>query len=239
MRARPPLKRLADMFALLEVKVSLPYNCHHMSAVTMVPGLSVHLFSSSWNISIKCIFCLWFSLIIDQFTDLPVHLFTIWHLFITGSRNFLNQCWGTNLVRRGSSNVGTDCCVTEAVTGQQEVWFGGISGSDGGEYEDDCLLGCLVVQSGRNWPRFISNGGSKHLWNVGQFLPDYMAQHFRRQSSSSQRFVFKFVNILSCYFMVPSGLFEGWGEIHVVGERKAISLVLGKTDLSQYKLRLT
>jgi hypothetical protein len=25
--------------------------------------------------------------------------------------------------------------------------------------------------------------GSKHLWNVGRFLPDYMAQHPRRQSS--------------------------------------------------------
>jgi hypothetical protein len=27
------------------------------------------------------------------------------------------------------------------------------------------------------------DGGSKHLWNVGQFLPDYMTQHRRRQSS--------------------------------------------------------
>jgi hypothetical protein len=24
------------------------------------------------------------------------------------------------------------------------------------------------------------DGGSKHLWNVGQFLPDYTAQHPRR-----------------------------------------------------------
>jgi hypothetical protein len=27
-------------------------------------------------------------------------------------------------------------------------------------------------------------GGSKHLWNVGQFLPDYTAQHSRIQTSS-------------------------------------------------------
>jgi hypothetical protein len=27
-------------------------------------------------------------------------------------------------------------------------------------------------------------GDSKHLWNVGQFLPDYMTQYPRRQSSS-------------------------------------------------------
>jgi hypothetical protein len=26
------------------------------------------------------------------------------------------------------------------------------------------------------------DGGSKHLWNVGEFLPDYTAQHPRRQS---------------------------------------------------------
>jgi hypothetical protein len=32
---------------------------------------------------------------------------------------------------------------------------------------------------------FISlTWGSKHIWNVGQFLPDYTAQHPRRQSSS-------------------------------------------------------
>jgi hypothetical protein len=28
------------------------------------------------------------------------------------------------------------------------------------------------------------DGGSKHFWNVGKLLPDYMAQHSRRQSSS-------------------------------------------------------
>jgi hypothetical protein len=28
------------------------------------------------------------------------------------------------------------------------------------------------------------DGGSKYLRNVGQFLPDYMAQHSRRQSST-------------------------------------------------------
>jgi hypothetical protein len=29
-----------------------------------------------------------------------------------------------------------------------------ISGSHGGEYEDDCLLGCCVVESGRSLPKF-------------------------------------------------------------------------------------
>jgi hypothetical protein len=31
------------------------------------------------------------------------------------------------------------------------------------------------------------NGGSKHLWNVGQLLLDYTVQHPRRQSSSEER----------------------------------------------------
>jgi hypothetical protein len=31
-------------------------------------------------------------------------------------------------------------------------WSREISGSHGGEYEDDCLLGCFAVQSNRNWP---------------------------------------------------------------------------------------
>jgi hypothetical protein len=31
------------------------------------------------------------------------------------------------------------------------------------------------------------DGGSKHLWNVGKLLPDYTAQHPRRQSSSSEK----------------------------------------------------
>jgi len=29
------------------------------------------------------------------------------------------------------------------------------------------------------------NGGSKHLWNVDQLLPEYTAQHSRRQTSCS------------------------------------------------------
>jgi hypothetical protein len=28
------------------------------------------------------------------------------------------------------------------------------------------------------------DGGIKHLWNVGQFLPDYMVQHPQKQSSA-------------------------------------------------------
>jgi hypothetical protein len=35
-----------------------------------------------------------------------------------------------------------------------------------------------------SWMLCPDDGGSKHLWNVGQFLPDYAAQQPRRQSSS-------------------------------------------------------
>jgi hypothetical protein len=46
-----------------------------------------------------------------------------------------------------------------------------ISGSHSSKYEDDCLLGCCT-----------DHGGSEHLWNIGQFLWDYMVQDPRRQS---------------------------------------------------------
>jgi hypothetical protein len=47
----------------------------------------------------------------------------------------------------------------------------------GDESEDICLLGCPSER------RDLDDAGSKHLWNVGQFLPDYMAQHPRRHAS--------------------------------------------------------
>jgi hypothetical protein len=31
----------------------------------------------------------------------------------------------------------------------------------------------------------LDDGGSKYVWKVSQFLPDYTAQHPRRQSSSA------------------------------------------------------
>jgi hypothetical protein len=40
-----------------------------------------------------------------------------------------------------------------------------------------------VPESGRHDDR-PDNGGSKHLWNVGKVLPDYMTQHPWRQQSS-------------------------------------------------------
>jgi hypothetical protein len=46
-----------------------------------------------------------------------------------------------------------------------------ISGSHGGKYKDVCLLGCCDV----------SDGGNKHLWNVGKILPDYTEQQPRKQ----------------------------------------------------------
>jgi hypothetical protein len=56
--------------------------------------------------------------------------------------------------------------------------------------EDDFLLGCCAVYSGSEvltacyTAHRPDDGGSKHLGNVGQFLPDCTAQHARRQSSS-------------------------------------------------------
>jgi hypothetical protein len=53
-----------------------------------------------------------------------------------------------------------------------------ISGSHGGEYEDDCLVGCCAVYSGRNRLTFRKcchhNKGDA---SFGRFLPDYTAQH--------------------------------------------------------------
>lgn len=40
------------------------------------------------------------------------------------------------------------------------------------------FLGCYAAEDG---------GGSRHFWNIGKHLPDYMAQQFRGQSSSSTR----------------------------------------------------
>jgi hypothetical protein len=37
---------------------------------------------------------------------------------------------------------------------------------------------------GDEWVLRPNGGGSKHLWNISQFLPDYMAHHPRRQSPS-------------------------------------------------------
>jgi hypothetical protein len=54
-------------------------------------------------------------------------------------------------------------------------------------YEDDCLLGYCAIQCGRKWPfprcLLPPLSGSKHLWNVGQFLPDFTVHYPRRQSS--------------------------------------------------------
>jgi hypothetical protein len=54
--------------------------------------------------------------------------------------------------------------------------IGEISGPHGGEYEDDCLLGYCAMKCGRRLPTFQGpdDGDSKHLWNVGKFIPDYM-----------------------------------------------------------------
>jgi hypothetical protein len=47
---------------------------------------------------------------------------------------------------------------------------------------DWCFRAAYCLQHHGNCP-----GGSKHLWNISQFLWDYTAQHPRRQSSSSKQ----------------------------------------------------
>jgi hypothetical protein len=71
----------------------------------------------------------------------------------------------------------------------RNIKFGKISGSHGGEYEDECLPVYCAVQSRGNWQtfqRFLrlhcpDDGGRKRLWNVGKFLQNYMVQDTRRQ----------------------------------------------------------
>jgi hypothetical protein len=66
--------------------------------------------------------------------------------------------------------------------------LGEILGSNCDGYEGDSLLGYCAVKSRRSWPTFqirLDDGGSKHLWNVGQLLRDYTAQYPRRLSPSS------------------------------------------------------
>jgi hypothetical protein len=52
-----------------------------------------------------------------------------------------------------------------------------------------CGVACKTDVSSRS-----ANGGRKHLWNVGQYLPNYMAQDPRRQPSSP----------FTCYFIYTS-----------------------------------
>jgi hypothetical protein len=75
-----------------------------------------------------------------------------------------------------------------------------VSGSQGDECEDYCLLRRCTVSCGRNIPTFQrrllpqssqkrvnhrpDDGGSKILWNIGKLTPDYTAQQPRRQPSS-------------------------------------------------------
>jgi hypothetical protein len=43
----------------------------------------------------------------------------------------------------------------------------------------------FVAKNDEDWrAHFSDGGGSKHLWNIGKLLPDYMAQQPRRQPSS-------------------------------------------------------
>jgi hypothetical protein len=57
---------------------------------------------------------------------------------------------------------------------------GEISGSHGGEYENDfwVVAPCSLVEVYRRFR------GSRHLQDVGKLLPDYTAQQPRRQLSS-------------------------------------------------------
>jgi hypothetical protein len=54
---------------------------------------------------------------------------------------------------------------------------------------------CCLLHQGDNRP---DDGGSKHLWNVGKFLPDYTALQSRRQQSSS---LHVWLSSVSCCFI--------------------------------------
>jgi hypothetical protein len=77
-------------------------------------------------------------------------------------------------------------------------------GAHGGEYEDAVIwvvAPCSleeVYRRGAYGPQPPDDGGSNHLCNVGKLLPDYTAQHPRRQSSSSY--------YKHCYVLSFSGL---------------------------------
>jgi hypothetical protein len=93
---------------------------------------------------------------------------------------------------------------------RRSLSLSGIWGSHGSEYENECLLGCCTLWSGRSLPTFQrcllppSSGRSwwrnKHLWKVGEVLPDYKAQQLRWQPSSSSSAACDF----SWYIPTPS-----------------------------------
>jgi hypothetical protein len=65
-----------------------------------------------------------------------------------------------------------------------------ISGPHCGEYKGDCPVGvvpCSLLEFNRRFrgPYCPDNRGSKHLWNVSQFLRDYTTQHPRNQTMFS------------------------------------------------------
>jgi hypothetical protein len=78
-----------------------------------------------------------------------------------------------------SGHSSTRCLVSVILQGEL-VSTGEISGSHGGEYEGDCLLGCYAVLSGRSLPIiqrcFLPPSSGRSL---------FIAQHPTRQSSRS------------------------------------------------------
>jgi hypothetical protein len=71
------------------------------------------------------------------------------------------------------------------------------------------------------WPPTPDDGGSKHLLNVGQYLPDYTAQHPTRQPSSEHSKVYKMSSsIFLLLWMIMSGperedVTEIWKKLHM------------------------
>jgi hypothetical protein len=75
--------------------------------------------------------------------------------------------------------------------------------------EDDCLLGCCVVYSGRNWRTFqrcllppsvrLDDGGSKHLLNAGQLVPDL----YGATSQKTVIFILVALRTLNIIFVCP------------------------------------
>jgi hypothetical protein len=69
-----------------------------------------------------------------------------------------------------------------------------VRGSQGGEYEDGCFLGCSAEWTGLSFPALqrsyspqsdrTDDGGSTDLRNAGKLTPVYMALQPRKQPSS-------------------------------------------------------
>jgi hypothetical protein len=115
-----------------------------------------HIKNTTGAVSLECI-------------ALPIHYsaqtFTWWlHVFVPQMNCFERKCFWHDEVK-------AKVCLWVQV--QSPDYFHV-------KIEQDMKMCLLPPSSG-----LPDDGGSNHLWNIGQFIPDYMVQHPRRQSSSN------------------------------------------------------